>query len=63
MEIIIHVVPTGGTRHYLPCIKGPAGNEIYRGEYKETALEALEACERRIQAMQDDTFNDIKEGV
>ena len=33
---------------YLPIIKDENGEEIYRGEFKETAEEALQACSARL---------------
>ena len=33
---------------YLPIIKNENGEEIYRGEFKETAEEALQACSARL---------------
>ena len=33
---------------YLPIIRNEHGEEIYRGEFKETAEEALQACSARL---------------
>jgi len=33
---------------FLPIVRNDKGVELYRGEYKETAKEALNSCERFI---------------
>lgn len=33
---------------YLPIIKDEHGKEVYRGEFRQSALEALEDCKNRM---------------
>ena len=53
MDIIIRIVTFGDRTEYLPIIENKDGEEIYRGEYKETAEEALARCMVRIEGMEE----------
>ena len=45
-DIIIRTVDGYG---FLPIIQNDAGEEIYRGEFKETIAEAVAACTSRLE--------------
>ena len=52
VDIIIQLERILGKTQYLPLLV-KLDVEIYRGEYKDTAEEALEACQRRIKSMKE----------
>ena len=38
---------------YLPIIKDEHGKEVYRGEFRQSAEEALEDCVEALEALED----------
>jgi hypothetical protein len=56
MDMIIRIVKIGEKTVYLPIVEGVCGEEIMRGEYKDTPEEALERCKIRVDRIENEGY-------